>query len=466
MVATLAVHPTLTTRARSQKQIEESNLALRYLRLILKVVGPVNSNLDEVFVFSGLGTSSRRGGSGRRRPLAQDASPTGSDPDSIENDLAQSGAIWTHAEDIWQVIGWAFNCSVIHKKRWARWRFWIEYILDAFEKDWEARGLHHDMDEEGEEDQSEKSLIVKSLGAEGTTTGRERKTVRAIFADGSPRSVAEFPEIWKNETKERRKDGEAKDEPRKIPTKIDIEADNYGDYLNEGSESDLADSDPDHISKTPHPSSSSSSSPLKPTDLTLPLGGTPALHLRLRFLSLLSTVSFTTLTTSPSPPLPTIHDTYLEHIRPLPLPTFFTLTSPLNLHFFPPLAASSLIQSILRSLISTSAPLPEQNLSQQTLETNYLPFPANTNSIADNAKVSLCIETLLRLFDRYVGLAWTPTLQDAVEEGIRVREGKATRVGRKRGGAGGGGDGGDERIWLRGSAERMRTLVSMARVVG
>ena len=449
------------------------------------MVGSVNSGLDEAFVFSGVGISSRRGGGGgggRRRAIAEDSSPTDSGPDEIENDLAQTGAVWAQAEDFWQVIGWAFNCSVLHQKRWARWCLWIEYMLDVFEEDWKARELQ-DMvtDDEEADEQREKSMIVRSLSAEGITTGRERKIVRAIFADGSSRSAAEFPEIWKNETKDRRKEVETK----KMPTKIDIEADNYGDYMDEDDDSELEASSEPNLSET---KSSSLPNPLT-TDLSAPLGGTPALNLRLRFLSLLSNVSanlpgsFTTLGS--------LYDNYLEHIRPLPTPTFFMLISPAQLgHFFSAPAASSLVLYILRSLITSAAPTPtpargnnddndDDLLRQQVLEENYLPFPANTGSIADNAKVSLCVETLLRLSDRHLGLTWTPALQDAVESGIAAREAKATKAAsssnrnKKRGrkgeggggnGGGGGADGADERIWLRASAERMRNVVLKARI--
>lgn len=435
------------------------------------MVGPVHSRLDEAFVFSGVGISSRRGsGGGRRRATAGDTSPTSNDSDGILNDLASTGAIWAQVEDIWQVVGWAFNCSVLHEKRWASWRGWIEYMLDVFEEDWKVRELQdiESGDEEADE-QREQSMIMRSLCAEGVTAGRERKIVRAIFADGSSRSAAEFPEIWKNETRERRKGIE----PKKIPSKIDIEADNYGDYLDEDEDFDSESSDPNNPPETLSPSL-----PPPLTDLSTPLGGTQALNLRLRFLSLLSTISATlpgSFTT-----LGSLYDTYLEHIRPLPTPTFFLLTSPSNLGLvFPPPSACSIIQYILHSLITSAAPTPTANdndLTQRVLEQYYLPFPANTSSIADNAKVSLCVETLLRLVDRCVGLKWTPALQDAVEVGVAAREGKATKAsasrkrgrGRGRGGDLNGGDvgggGGDERFWLRASAERIRSVVLAARI--
>ena len=63
---------------------------------------------------------------------------------------------------------------------------------------------------------------------------------------------------------------------------------------------------------------------------------------------------------------------------------------------------------ILRTLISPSAPVPlsidrsggadsTDLLSREVLKNCYLPFAANTISIADNAKVSLLVEWLLRL---------------------------------------------------------------------
>lgn len=457
-VATLAIHPTLTTRARSEDRVEEANLALRYLRLVLKTVGPVNANLRDAFLFTGLGTSSRRRSSGRRKTAGEDISLVGDDLDKIENDLAESGAIWAQAEDLWQVIGWAFNCSVLHKKRWTRWSLWLGYMVDVLQKDWEARGVEFGESgavDQSEDDPREESMIVRFLNPDDGTTGGERRIARAVFADGGPKAAGEFTELWKNETKGRKKDADLK----KIESKIDIETDNYGDYMEEDKDSDLEDVDPDPpddaYQSCLHDSTSVASLP----DLANPLGGMDAINLRLRILSLLSTVSsilpnsFTSLTT--------LYDIYLEHIRPLPLPTFFLLISPASLRHFHPGAASSLTQYILRSIIASSAPLPpKDDLTQEVLEESYLPFAANTGSIADNAKVSLCVETLLRLLNLHLGLAWTPRLQEAMEEGIAARENKAKKSGRKRG-RGTGGE--HEREWLVGSANRIRSVIQMVR---
>lgn len=450
LAATLVVHPSLTTRAKSNDHLEAANLALRYLRLVVQLVGPVNGDLQEAFAFSGVGTSSRRGGSWRRR-TGEDVSPANDHLYSINNELASTGALWSRVEDFWQVVGWAFNCSILHKRRWERWSLWLEYMIEVLEKDWEIRGPgigHSDMEDHDGQDLREQSMVVMYLNFEGATTNREKKILRAVFADASPRTLAEFPEIWRNETKELKKDGAVK----KREAEIDIEEDNYGDYMEEDEESDLE----DDLNSPPTPSVSTLVNPSSTTNVANPLGGMDAVVLRLRLLSLLSTVSailphmFTHLVN--------LYDIYLEHIRPLPLPTFFLLMSPSSLKLFTPAAASSLTQFILRSIIASSAPLPpKDDLEQDVLERSYLPYAANTGSIADNAKVSICVETLLRLLDKHIGLVWSEDLQSAMDAGIKARESKAKKGTKKKEDVESG------RMWLRASAGRIRGVVKMAR---
>ncbi len=450
LAATLVVHPNLTTRAKSQDHSEAANLALRYLRLVVQLVGPVNGDLQDAFAFWGVGTSSRRGGSGRRR-TGEDVSPTNDTLNSINSELATTGALWSRVEDFWQVVGWAFNCSILHKNRWERWSLWLEYMIEVLEKDWDIRGEeigNSDMDKDDDQNPREQSMIVMYLSSEGATTNREKKILRAVFADASPRTLAEFPEVWRNETKELKKDGAVK----KREARIDIEEDNYGDYVEEDEDSDLE----DNLNSPPTPSFLTLVNSTSTTNVANPLGGMDAIILRLRLLSLLSTVSailphmFTHLVT--------LYDIYLEHIRPLPLPTFFLIMSPSSLSLFTPAAASSLTQFILRSIIASSAPLPpKDDLEQDILERSYLPYAANTGSIADNAKVSICVETLLRLLDKHIGLVWSEGLQSAMEAGIEVREIKAKKGTKKKQ------DVEVNRMWLRASAERIRGVVEMAR---
>ncbi len=321
-------------------------------------------------------------------------------------------------------------------------------MLQVLEKDWEMRWFQSDGDGEIV---LQKSMIVRYLSADTLSTGHERKVLRAIFADGTKNSLAVFREIWQNETRLRKKDQGSR---RTTDKKIDIEADDYGDYMASSSSSDLDDGDP-----------VSSTAPISPLLEETPngaatLGGMQALTLRLRLFSLLATVS--AIIPSSFLPLYDLYDHSLHFIRPLPLPTFFILLSPMALTSLTAAAAQSLVQRVLRSLISSSAPCPtHDNLDQEMLEKCYLLFAANTQSVADNAKVSACVEALVALYERHCGLVWSEGLQEAVEKGIEARERKAKKEGKSKARmkAGGGG----ERAWLNGSAERIRGYVASVR---
>ena len=378
-------------------------------------------------------------------------SPVHDDLNGVNSELATTGALWSRAEDFWQVVGWAFNCSVLHKKRWERYSLWLEYMIDVLERDWEIRGENAPVDNDDGQDPRVESMILRYLSAERATTNTEKKILRAIFADGSPRTLSEFPEIWRNETKERKSDGATK----KREAQIDIEEDNYGDYMSEDSDSALSDNHTCSSYSSP-PTITGSTSTSSAPNTAAPLGGPQSLKLRLRLLSLLSAVSFhlPQLFT----PLSTLYDLYLEHIRPLSLPTFFIIISPSSLSFFAPAAASSLTQFILRSMIASQAPLPARDdLEQDLLEEAYLPWAANAGGWEGNVKVSLCVETLLRLLDKYVGLVWSGGLQEAMERGIEARESKARKGTKKKEDVEGG------KLWLRGSAERIRVVVEALR---
>lgn len=312
----------------------------------------------------------------------------------------------------------------------------------------------HAEDENSEEDPRASSIIVRYLSNDDTTATQERRILRAIFADGSSRSTAEFPEIWRNETKERKKDADVK----KSESKLDIDADNWGDYMrnDNSSSSDLEDTPPP---ESPNKSSMTGSITSVP-DVSAPLGDPQSVILRFRLLSLLSTVS--AFLPDTFTPLATLYDLFIEYIRPLPLPQFFLLVSPLSMQHLHLPAASSITQIILRSLITSSAPLPPtDDLTQDILERCYLRYPANTGSISDNVKVSLCVETLLRLLQRHCGLDWSQDLQESVEKGIEAREQKAKKAGKAKGK--GKMEGLDERVWLRGSAGRIQGLVELIR---
>jgi hypothetical protein len=157
-------------------------------------------------------------------------------------------------------------------------------------------------------------------------------------------------------------------------------------------------------------------------------------------------------------PLEDLYDMYVEHVRPLPPPSFSLLVLPV-LPGVLPAYRSSFNQLLLGTLIASSAPLGnDDDLSQEILETCYLPFSANTHSVSDNAKVSLLVESLLRLQAVHASLVFTRELEMAVETGVQAREMKAKGGTRKKRGES---LRKEEEHWvyLQASSQRMRDLV-------
>jgi hypothetical protein len=102
---------------------------------------------------------------------------------------------------------------------------------------------------------------------------------------------------------------------------------------------------------------------------------------------------------------------------------------------------------------------PTDELSQENLERCFLPATANTSSTEDNAKVSLLVETLFRLFVTSCGAENSPELAAAVESGIIAREKKCNDRRKKAGWA----KNDANMIWLNASATRIRYLLQFVR---
>jgi hypothetical protein len=483
LAATLVVHPRLTTRATSKERLQAANAAFRLLRNVNKIVGPINANFSTAFTFSAQKT--RKRSDGRRRANDPDS---GDDPDMINTEIAGAASLWDRAEDFWHAVGWAFNCSIVYPKRWERWKLWLEFMLDVLEDDWAERSRMTEGDNRSNnelgEDLLAQSMIVQYLSGRKGAYGNKRRFIRAIFADGSPKALAEFKEIFKNEPKERKKDDET---GVKRPIKVDIEKDVFGDYLDDDSDDEVE----ENVTSAPMKLNEDISSDMD-YDLevgegiqkgaTVPngaehFGGMDSLILRQRLLSLVratcipisspnSHAKLSAVSAASSQYFTTLDDLYniyIEHIKPLPLPTFSLFILPV-LPDVEPAYRSSFNQLLLHILISTSAPpVNNDDLSQEKLETSYLPFPANTHSIADNAKVSLLVESLIRLLGVHAGLVYSDALEAAIKTGVRAREMKAKANARKKR---------DELIqeeeenwvYLRASSRRLRDLVEFLKL--
>ena len=354
----------------------------------------------------------------------------------------------------------------------------MQLMCDILEDDWKHRASNKSALAEGEDiDQAEQreaaeSLILQYITHASGGSGKVRRIIRAIFADGSSKSENEFREVFRSERKGPKKQGDAVLKKREVD--VDIEAEIYGDYLANNSEN-TSDEEPQITNSTrPSRRRAAKEKPIKQEpeadgDImnggkqhageNLTLGDHLSQTIRVRLLNLLSSVSSYRPSTFTS--LDDLYALFTEFIRPLPLPTFSTFVLPSTVHpHFAPDAHTTLCEYLLHILIDSASPVTDEAyLTQAKLEECYLPYAANGTSVVENAKVGLLVESLLRHMALQGKLEPGERLKKAVENGIGVRENKiGIGTGKKRAGKG---DGNVEEAWMVmwESGERMRDLV-------
>lgn len=204
-ISTLTVHPSTTTKAKSSEKLEASTHANRYLRQLSLVAGPRNARLADAFCFHTKAAFRGRGSLSYKR---RDTSVEDVDQDIrvIDAKIAGDQGLWARAEDFWHVVGWAFNCAAQKSARWPTWKLWLENMLDLMEVDLRecahaealvaGKGLNETV--------GGKSMIAQYVhgGTAGLGHGQRYRIMRAIFAHGTSTDRKEFKEIWKDETKE------------------------------------------------------------------------------------------------------------------------------------------------------------------------------------------------------------------------------------------------------------------------
>jgi hypothetical protein len=153
---------------------------------------------------------------------------------------------------------------------------------------------------------------------------------------------------------------------------------------------------------------------------------------------------------------------YSAAAKSLPLPAFSLFFSTSALSGLPSDIFVSLARLLLVRLSASTASRPQpvsaddaDGITQGILERLILPSVAATSSTADNARVSILIESLFRLFLKSCTASRTLDLENAVESGIRAREAKAKSDRRRRDNR----DDERDRVWLSASGGRLRTLV-------
>ncbi|EMC92096.1 hypothetical protein BAUCODRAFT_276078 [Baudoinia panamericana UAMH 10762] len=470
LAATLIVHPKLTTRTTAPEKHAAADDALHYLIAVVKLLGSCDAELAKAFDFVGKSQSTSRSKRAANRRSALTVECGAADDAKLRSPYVDGDALWTNADDFWSVVGWALNCSVAHKHRWERWKVWLDLMLCVLDDDLQGHMATGSVSE---------SLLAHYLHPIGEGRNNKRRLMRAILADGKQRSLAEFHEIWPNETKlPMEKDNDTRIGKKR---KLDLDNNDFGDYYDNSDADSPDDSLQESMSATGffkgarsrHGPDDWSARDASDDDTTASIlmedkdsgsrsinafGGIESIHVRQRFLAMLIALCHH----DPTAFLDTedLFDLLTEFLRPLPLPVFQQFVLPTTTYLDPD-AHSSLNQMLLRALLSNNAPAYDENaLTQDDFETHYAPYPANTTGVTDNAKVSLIIEDLLRLLWHSGKLAPSEKLRNAVEAGNDARREKVISGGRRKTGAKVV-DAEEAVATLEHSAERMRLCVAM-----
>ncbi|GAB7345881.1 hypothetical protein MBLNU457_4127t2 [Dothideomycetes sp. NU457] len=479
LISTLIVYPSITTRLPDHEKPEAANQAHAYLNHINSIVGSQNAGLNECLQFA----SQNQPRSRRRDRLPEPDESTFDDAElKLTTKAAGEDSLYNQAEDFWSILGWAFNCSVRHLPRWNRWKLWLELMLDILSSDLKQRlaEFRANPSIKGRKDDSLPSpLLSQYLLAANENRNSLRRIMRAILADGSPKSMAEFPSIWKNETR-----GPKGATITRIGEQVKIDSDDekYGDYNDDSSTPEPASpslpTEPTPSTKRRRKPQARNSIPSLEDQPPSSLGDPISIHLRRRVLALLTyhSTSLPDLINTEN-----LFDLFTEFMRPLPLAQFLAILFPSPLSDLN--ATSSLYQMLLRPILSGDAPVYNANyLTKEDLMVFYLPFPASSTAAADNAKVSVVIEGLLRLLwgqgllddmpdssqDRGRGSGRLAKkngkvnkLREAVERGIAARKDKVGTESRKRKAGAAAEEDEFAREVLEASSNRMMALLDM-----
>ncbi|EME82581.1 uncharacterized protein MYCFIDRAFT_36619 [Pseudocercospora fijiensis CIRAD86] len=471
LASTLAIHPSFTSRTESVDKHAAAEAAMGYLRTLAETTIIEESGLKEGLRF---GVASRKTERTRRASTRQgNANGTSEEEDNaqIRSQYADKQSLAENAEDFWAVVGWAFNCSVKYKTRWTRWRSWLDLVLDVIEADLDACAPEQTKRPKGTDLSS--TLIAQYLSSVGAGRQNNRRVMRAITADGSTQSLAQFPEIWKNETRPPKK---KQDERLSNKRKLDLDNEEYGDYFDDESGEDSPESrsrasrSGTTASKRSRRSGASSHENAaheeEDSDETPEaafastgvesFGGTDSIRIRQRFLSLLTRFSLA----APALFVDTeeLFALFTEFVRPLPLAIFQQFVLPMKPYLNSDLHAS-FNEMLFRPLTGSSS--CRGLIDQREFEASFAHRAATNTSIIDNAKVSLLTESLLRaLWQSHCLDNNLSGLKTQIEKGVHARNQKIGGDGRRKAGKKAGAD--DEgRMVLQSSADRMSVLLTV-----
>jgi hypothetical protein len=402
LAATICVHPNTTTRTADPTKQAQSSAAFRLLQLLQRLAGP-NIPWKQAFHFRKYDFF---------HPKVKDVYQTFESKHNYD-----TSGLYTRAEDFWAIVGWAFNCACLKDMYAARWTYYqpfLSLMLDIIEADFFQRP----------EDTLDESVLWSYIELASGGHGRSRRIIRAIFADGTSKTLNEFHEIFNKELHEHKKQEE------KSTVKVSIDDDEFGKY---GGSSDMSEDDTRTTkrvrTRTRTPSGRASAESLRDdyTTTSTTLGPPSALRLRARLIRLLAEVVNHPSLFAHSPSTfvdrDELYTLYVEFIKPLPLPIFqeFILPNTYTGAAFDALTHTRLCEAILRRTLESRAPATAEAglLTAERLIQCYLPYGASSSGIDAQARVALLVEALTRRAELDADVEM---LRWATEEGVRRRE--------------------------------------------
>lgn len=381
---------------------------------------------------------------GRRRS----DSPSTSESD-LECRFANEHSIWRRAPDFWATLGWAFRCAAAHPHRWRHWKVWLDYLIEVLELDWDER-----LEKDEENDDKNYTMLKESLFAIYLDDLRrdrkkpEKETLRALmaFADDDQSDNTVYREVFERELAI----NTSKNKRKRAETIVDLENDQFGDYLDSWAD-DVASESDSSLPGSPTPRSQPKprgrgrppknlrTPPEAPPQSRLPDGTIETIPLRLRLFRLLSAASQYLpdhLCNSAD-----LYSSFSRRLLSLP-PTTLRLFLESHATPLPQLVQISLLRTLADELLPSQRPDPSDvdedadRVSWLMLEKCFLPFAAARVTAEDNARAALVLESMAWFVyahgEEEAGGA--EAVGEAVERGIRAREAKV--AGKKRAAAG------------------------------
>ncbi|KAK4192038.1 hypothetical protein QBC35DRAFT_261313 [Podospora australis] len=456
-LSTMAIHPTFTTRPPEKEKTtpptRDGSGALSYLRGLLTIAGPVNANFRAAFAFKqnlggrfdrtrGYGSDDMSGGS------------SGEESDAMHGAFAKTELLFKRAPNFWSVLGWAFRCAASYPERWKYWRVWLELMVEVLEADWDER-LRLDTEALNNGGKGCSLLKESLLKAYLDDLSRERRNplkevIRALMAfttdDAGDKAV--YKEVFEKETailsrnKNKRERDEKEDpSPRDAKiSKLDLENDQWGDYLDQDDDVDMSDMDDEAEGDSQQSIATTSTTTRRTRRRQPPQKQAPIFRLtdgiaetvsfRLRIFRLLSAAAH--YLPNDSFPMGDLYQSFSDRVRNLPLPIFPLFVEASNMDL-PDIVKVSFYRNVVDDLLPAKHPDPEDvdpennainGFSLAIMEECFLPYPADRITAEDNAKLSIVLENMLSYLYMFTDLAGSKELGKAVKKGIAARQAK------------------------------------------